>query len=575
MSLMLAQPKLDFDTPVRVEATFDPPRALPNQPVVYRITLNALKTGIIWSGRPPEVPGLDFRAGASGEIMQMAGTNMQPRSSFNFHARPGRPGTYVVPEFAIRVYGAEIKVPATVLVVSPSASLVPAQKLVMDVSPPNPFVGEAARVRILSPVSPSGIVQALAQVTLNGSGFMQEVTANRQTVETAMADGRPSPHFVFETMLTPIMPGRQEVFAQAFAVGNRFSGSIIITGPAIISGATHQYTLLDSDPVRLNFRPLPPEGRLPGFAGAVGDYVTELPRLSTNVVRVGEPVQLTVAVKGRGNLGRLSMPPAPRLADWQIFESKREQLPPQVVQSRGFVNFTYTLVPLHDGVERTPELPFSFFHPDREEYVSENVRPVPVKVLPGEKPADLARLLRQRSRSEDARKEPALGSIATTTGVSAATLTPLQLRPWFPVLQLAPGVLFAGLMVWDRRRRFLEAHPNIVLRRRARRALHRHRLQMRKQSRWGNDPGFADAALSGMRVVSAPHYPAAPGAVTSGDVLALLDNDEPGNAREVVVNLFKFNNERRFSPADFLVRPEKLPPLAEVERVLDYLEAKL
>jgi hypothetical protein len=575
MSLMLAQPKIDLDTPVRAEASFDPPRAQPNQPVVYRVTLNALKDALAWSGHPPEVRGLTFRKGAAGEIMQVVGTNLQPRSAFNFHARPGQPGRYVVPEFVIRAYGTEVKVPAAVLEVSPAARLEPAQKLLVEVSPSRPFVGEAARVRILSPASPSGAVHVLAHVQLNGSGFMQEVTANRQTIETEMVNGQPRPHFIYETFLTPILPGRNEVFAQAFAAGNRFSGPLVITGPATISGASSPYILLDSDPVRLNFRPLPREGRLPGFAGAVGDYSVDPPQLSTNTVRVGEPVKMTVSVRGRGNLGRLAMPPPPRVADWQVFEAKPEQLPPQVVQARGSMNFTYTLVPLKDDVRATPELPFSFFHPDKEQYVSANVRPVPVAVIPGAAPEDLALLLRERLRGGDSGDQPTLGPLATTAGTSAATLVPLQLRPWFPVLQLTPALLFCGLLLWDRRRRFLEAHPHILLRRRARRAVRRHRRQARKHSEWGNDQGFAEASVAAMREASAPHYPAAPQAVTCGDVLALLNGQAPEGAHQVVTSLFNYTNERRFSDTEITIRPETLPLLTDVERILDHLEAKL
>ncbi len=575
MTLMLSQPRLDIETPVHVDAAFDPPEARPGQAVVYRITLNALKDAISWSGHPPEVRGLPFRTGASGEIMQVIGTNMQPRSAFNFHTWPERAGLYVVPEFVLRVYGVDVRVPAAMLHVSPSVPPASAQKLLLEVTPARPFVGEAARVRILSP-APSGMVQALAQVQLTGQGFMQEVTANRQAIETGMLNGHPVPHYVYETVLTPIMPGPTEVCAQAFAVGNRFPGSVVITGPAAITGSAALYMLVDSDPLRLDFRPLPATGRLPGFAGAVGDYIVDGPQLSTNVVRAGDPLTLVVSIRGRGNPGRLSMPSPPRYADWQVSEPRPEQLPPQVLQSKGSISFTYTLIPLHDGVRSTPELPFSFFHPGREEYVSQNIPPVPVKVLPaaGQRPADLARLLRERARDAGAGKEPSLGPVATLPGASAATLTPVQLRPWFPLVQAAPALIFGGLLMWDRRRRYLEAHPVIVLRKRALRALRRHRSRMRKQGLWGNEPGFVESAVAALRVISAPHYPAAPDAVTCDQVLRLLGNDAPENARAVVTRLFDFSNARRFSNIEPKPQPESLPLIREVEPVLDYLKER-
>ena len=109
------------------------------------------------------------------------------------------------------------------------------------------------------------------------------------------------PTFIYETTLTPVMTGKLTVFAQGFTAGNHFSGSIVITGAATIPGGPPQYTLLESDPVELNVRPLPTEGELPGFTGAIGSFAVGPPKLATNVLRVGDPVKLTVTVTNRGD----------------------------------------------------------------------------------------------------------------------------------------------------------------------------------------------------------------------------------------------------------------------------------
>ena len=52
--------------------------------------------------------------------------------------------------------------------------------------------------------------------------------------------------------------------------------------------------LVDSDPVTIAVRPLPKAGELPGFTGGIGNFTIDPPALTTNRLRVGEPVRLTV-----------------------------------------------------------------------------------------------------------------------------------------------------------------------------------------------------------------------------------------------------------------------------------------
>src|SRR5207248_4968482 len=110
---------------------------------------------------------------------------------------------------------------------------------------------------------------------------------------------------------------------------------------------------------------------------------------------------------------------------------------------------------------------------------------------------------------------------------------------WFPLIQLAPAAAFFGLWRWDRRRRFLEQHPEILLRRRARRALRRERRALRRAVRDRDSKGFAAAAVSAMRIACAPHYPAEARALVGSDVLECLSAaDGSDRNREVVRRFF-------------------------------------
>jgi hypothetical protein len=320
---------------------------------------------------------------------------------------------------------------------------------------------------------------------------------------------------------------------------------------------------------------LPKEGELPGFTGAVGTFALDNVELGTNLVTVGEPVKLRVKVYGDGNLARLVPPPAPRLREWQVFPAKNDPVPPQFIQAQGFATFSYTLVPLSDKVGTTPAIPFSGFDPKLGAYADLTIPAVPISVKPGATPVDLPTLTQANAAEAESEKEPTLSGLATSPGLEAGSLLPLQRQLWFPLVQLVPGAAFLGLWSWDRRRRYLEQHPEVVLRRRARRALHHERRRLRRAANLGDSQRFAVSAINAMRVACAPHYPAEARALVGGDVLPVLPECErTGRPGEVVRRFFAIADASRYAGESADAR-ELLKLQPELERVLDQLEASL
>ena len=249
--------------------------------------------------------------------------------------------------------------------------------------------------------------------------------------------------------------------------------------PAQPNNPRVENTLIDSDPVMLNVEPLPTEGVLPGFTGAVGTFEAGQPALSTNLARAGEPLTLTVMVRGDGDLGHLTPPPMPKLRDWEGFPPARDPAPAVAIQQRGINIFTYTLIPLDARLAETPAIPFSYFDPAKKTYVDLTIPPVPLKVdsAPGgtfsKTPADSAVATPGPDEDSTQEKEPVFAGLLASPEAAAGTLKPLQQRGWFYAFQIIPAAVVGGLWGWDRRRRFLELHPDVVLKRRARRGLRR------------------------------------------------------------------------------------------------------
>jgi hypothetical protein len=575
---MMSQPKIDLDSPVNATATFDPPVIQPGQQTIYRVTFSGLEESIQWPGEVPAPKGLQVQPGAQGQILQMTGPSLVPFTAFNSRVRATDSGEYVIPEFQVQVYGKPVKVPAARLEVVEGAPTParPGLGLLLQIGRTNLYVGQPINARLLYPAA-GGAIQGLQQVQLKGDGFIVDQSGVKQQIGNAQISGTNTVAYTWSTVVTPIVSGNLTMFAQGFTSGMRFSGPIVITGGAFIPGGMPQYTLLESERVQVNVRPLPRDDELPGFTGAVGSLALETPTLSEASARVGEPLKLTATVRGDSNLLRLVPPPAPQVSEWQIFAGVSNGVTTQPTQNptQRSVTFYYTLIPLSDKARETPPIPFSFFDPDAGAYRDLTIPSIPVSVASGDVPAETQALLQARPRPAAAENEPVLGPLAAAPGRAAVSLMPMQQTAWFPLLQLAPAAGFFGLWYWDRRRRYLEQHPEVVRRRRARRALTRERRNLRRAARAGDAQGFAAATVNALRAACAPHYPADPRAVVGRDVLEVLpENERTGPPGEIVRRFFSSTDASRYAsaPAD---TAQLLSLEPQVESLLENLEARL
>jgi hypothetical protein len=336
MSLMLSQPPLDTTSPVSPTAVFDPPLVRPGEPSTYRVTFNALEQFIAWPTNLAAPPQLALRPGARAQILQMTGTNMIPLTSFNTRVRASATGEFVMPEFTVSVDGKPVTVPAARL--EAAAELPPGtpqfQELFLELRSTNLHAGQPVVARVVFPGAPGSFPQ-LTQTQLAGEGFLVDQSSARPRYEPSVRGGVTVMNAVSEITVTPIATGKLSIFAQGFAVSNRGAGSVISApGVVVLGGLPISYALLDSDPIEVEVSPLPRDGQLPGFTGAIGNFMMEEPHLASTQLRVGEPVKLTVRVRGGPGIARLVPPPPPQVDDWQILPASDAAVPPHPISSR-------------------------------------------------------------------------------------------------------------------------------------------------------------------------------------------------------------------------------------------------
>lgn len=566
VQMMLPQPAVDVSPAQSYSATaaFDPPTVRVGEKTFYRVTVDATQNAIAWPDEIAAPPELKFGASVRGQISRVEGNRFHPLTSFVYEVTATQPGNFTVPGLVLPIGWPPVEIPPATLAVTETnlVATISARRLALEISGTNFFPGQPFRVRVLLFAAEGNQIEALRELEFNGGGLLTDKLATRQSVEMVKRDGQMRPAFVQETVATPLVPGSLNISAQAFTAGHEFGGPVAISGQVTIAGGVPNYILLTSEPLTITVRPLP-DGELPGYTGTMGKFLADKTQLSTNRLRVGEPVQLKFGFHPEGDLTRFVPPSPPRSRDWQIIAGKPGEN-------------SFTLIPQTDGATMTPVIPFSAFDPATKKFYDLTIPVWPVTVIGEGLPVQL-------DDWNAAEKNPAplkLSGLAMTRGKTAVSLKPLQSQGWFVVAQLLPVIFFWALWRWDERRRFLEAHPEIVRRRQAKRELRRVKIKIEAAAAAGDAEKFVQHAAAAMRVVVAPHFPAEARALVGGDVLTQLNAAERnGRDGETVRNIFAAADAQfggtSISPSPLRAEAALLVLKTDVEAVLKKLEDKL
>jgi hypothetical protein len=565
---MLSQPRIDIDSPVVARASFDPPIVGIGQKAFYRVTFNALQESVEWPAKINAPKELSLTRGAQGQILQFTGPAFIPLSGFNTCVRASARGEFTIPAFVVQVYGKPVNVPATTLRVAATSDDTPRPlQPYVELSRSNVFVGQPLAVRVIIP----GPTPPLQGVQLTGPGFLVDQGAVRQQIVGLRRAGTDLPSYTYDTTITAVESGSLSFYAQAFAGGSRLAAPITIQGGQILFN-NPTFTLLESEPLQVFAQPVPRAGRLPGFSGAIGKLAIVSSILDTNTARVGDPIHLTVSLQCDSNILRLVAPPAPRIADWQIFGSTTNGGMTQPTISERTATFNYTLIALSEQSHATPSIPFSYFDPDLRVYRDLSIPSLPITIQPGLAPAEIQALVRSERLASEPEEQPVLSGLARAPGRASGGAA--QQSAWFLPGQLLPASAFFGLWAWDRRRRFYELHPEVLRRRRARRALRRERKHLRHAFTARDPQGFASRAIAAMRVACAPHYPAEPRALVAADIVQVLpEPDRSGHSAQIIRRFFNSVDASRYSNASLSADLLSLHP--DLEQLLSSLEARL
>lgn len=224
---------------------------------------------------------------------------------------------------------------------------------------------------------------------------------------------------------------------------------------------------LRSEPVSINALPLPIEERPASFNGAVGNYSHMKVEASPTTVSAGDPVTITMTVQGEGDLDSLSMP---SLDSWREFQRYPETDTIDYSDGmglRGVKTFEKIVIPNNAEIQSLPEIEFSFFDPQEEQYKTLRQDPIPLTVKPNltetSQPVAAAEPEKNGDIPQVANNivhiKPHLGDIV-------ASSRPWLWHPWFLGLQALPVIAWIACYFYRLRRNTLYKNPQARRRKR-------------------------------------------------------------------------------------------------------------
>ena len=198
-----------------------------------------------------------------------------------------------------------------------------------------------------------------------------------------------------------------------------------------------QPVTIASESLTLDIAPLP-AGAPAAFSGAVGDWNVTA-SVSKTDVEVGEPLHILVTIEGTGNVATLSDPAFTPPGAFEQYEPNVETAIDRSGQRiRGHKTFEYVVIPRANGSFEMPPIPFAWYDPDNERYVTQEAT-LPVIRVTGSAEALAAGATVEGFPIDD------IADVLTThdgTGWRPVEETPLHRRAWpYGALLLPAGFL--------------------------------------------------------------------------------------------------------------------------------------
>ena len=473
----------------------------------------------------PAIPGATVRfAGGPSRNSQMTIINGQMDQKvtlgYQYQLTPTKEGKLVIPPIVVEVDGKQLKTQPVAVVVTKSET---GDLLLVDLKGKRKavYVGEALDVTLqiwIRPFEDRNFHIKLSeghlwsQINMDGSEWgpflevLQQLANRRQRPggeETLRKDssGNERAYYRYELIKTiyPERPGKLDIgninIVMNYPVRLGRSRDIFSMSDLAITQIRPVSAQVQVEPIEI--KAVPAKGQPPHYRGAVGQYTISASATPTEVA-VGDPITLTLTVSGTGRLDVLPPPPLPDIAELAAdFKIPTDPLAGTVQGSNKV--FSQSIRAKSGTVQAIPAIPFAYFDPQQEKYVTVATKPIPI-VVKGAEQLSTSRIVDAGSAPRPTRSltEVSSGILANYNEINDL----LGQQTFSPgggtaIALLAPPLLFAAIWLIQRRRHRLRTDISFARRRAARRTA-MDRIKIAAKSKQDAEQAAAiEAAMTG------------------------------------------------------------------------------
>jgi len=340
------------------------------------------------------------------------------------------------------------------------------------------FVGELVPVELKAFFRAGMELRLEGLPKLNSDAFAMNKLGDQPARSQQMIDGVPYSVFTWSTAITAVKAGDYEMSLEiptTVTVHHRAQRSRARTsnptGDPFFDGffndsffdnffgtTTEKQVALNSRPMTVKILSLPLGNRPSGFAGAVGNFDIAAEAVPAETA-AGDPVTLKLKVTGSGNFDRVTAPALEKNNAWKIYKPTAKFEPEDDSACSGAKTFEQALVPTRSGKLEIPALAFSFFDPEKHQYVTRTTTPLTIKVASGQVPSGQTGSPSVATSAAELFPEPK-GPAPIPNKPSRirfiSTIRPWLLNPWIPA-----GAFLLAILVFATHRLIRRRQPYV------------------------------------------------------------------------------------------------------------------
>ena len=377
-----------YSQDITVSAAVTPTMISLNETATLRITISAnQQLGNVAQPQLTALPEFDVSYGGSSSQYNISGNQFSVSVTWTYALRPKQVGQFTVPEVQIshgnKTYAAD---PVTIKVL-PKSKKPPQSKSTQDTLT-DAFSNSTHKIAAAVDNSRPYVNEQLIYT-------FRYLYTDRIPSFTTPKYTPPSLRQFWTTELERKQGRRQVVDGTLYWIEEIQVGLFPITAgkvtiePAKLSlplaarrGLPQTSKVLITNPVEVNVRPLPQEGKPTDFVGTVGQYRIHA-QTDLHTIEAGEGFTLRVQVSGTGNIKTVSAPTVPVLPNMAIYD-------PQITDAIGVLDsriqgsrtYEYVIIPSKEGRWTIPAFDYPYFNPQTENYQVASTVPITIDVLP-------------------------------------------------------------------------------------------------------------------------------------------------------------------------------------------------